>query len=568
MIEPGPSVASAEPLLPRGASGVAAAILFALACLVVVLGWRAFWFLTDDAFISFRYISNSVMGLGYVWNAPPFQPVEGYTNFLWLVLLETVWRVAGYEPPAACNLIGLGFSLLSLGLTGLMTLSMPLEPALRRHRVAILGLVLLGTATNRTFLTWSSSGLETALFNALVLAWIYGVLFWRAAPRARLLGLSASAALVYLTRPDGVLLVGATVLLAALDFRARRKVREILFGIWPLALVPLHLGWRRALYGEWLPNSYYAKHAGLWTESGLRYALAFALEYALWVWLACALALGVLAVRRLRSDAPTSWHWERRAGAGLVLAVLAAHFGYYTLIIGGDHFEYRVYSHLVPLVFLSLLWMVNALRLRPGAALAAIAVSVLLSWPVPYTHWLATRSLSTREQTFKMRVPVADRWPAPVAWYARLFDRTQFWLIEHFVCVRHQEHKVNLAFVQSLFPSRERGQQIGSDGYPVMSFPAVGYGSWVLPHVSFLDTHGLNDRFVARNPIPPGASRAMAHDRQPPPGYLECFDPNVYLLERQQVRVTRRRRPLTASGIRACEDLWARRLGLQPRDDG
>ena len=28
-------------------------------------------------------------------------------------------------------------------------------------------------------------------------------------------------------------------------------------------------------------------------------------------------------------------------------------FAYYTLRVGGDHFEYRVYAHLVPLAFAS-----------------------------------------------------------------------------------------------------------------------------------------------------------------------------------------------------------------------
>jgi hypothetical protein len=30
------------------------------------------------------------------------------------------------------------------------------------------------------------------------------------------------------------------------------------------------------------------------------------------------------------------------------LAALAAHFAYDTLVIGGEHFEHRVYAHLAP----------------------------------------------------------------------------------------------------------------------------------------------------------------------------------------------------------------------------
>lgn len=43
-------------------------ILFALVAVAGVVGlsvgWRVFWFLTDDAFIAFRYVSNSILGHG------------------------------------------------------------------------------------------------------------------------------------------------------------------------------------------------------------------------------------------------------------------------------------------------------------------------------------------------------------------------------------------------------------------------------------------------------------------------------------------------------------------------
>src|SRR5437867_12245459 len=59
--------------------------------IVVFLGFRLFWFMTDDAFIAFRYVSNHRLGRGFVWNPPPFLPVEGYTGWLWVVLLRAVW---------------------------------------------------------------------------------------------------------------------------------------------------------------------------------------------------------------------------------------------------------------------------------------------------------------------------------------------------------------------------------------------------------------------------------------------------------------------------------------------
>jgi len=42
--------------------------------------------IVDDAYIFFRYAENIVNGYGFVWNIGE-QPVEGYTSFLYLVVL-------------------------------------------------------------------------------------------------------------------------------------------------------------------------------------------------------------------------------------------------------------------------------------------------------------------------------------------------------------------------------------------------------------------------------------------------------------------------------------------------
>ena len=166
-----------------------------------------FWFQCDDAYIAFRYVSNSLQGWGYTWNPPPFRPVEGYTSFLWVVLLDGVWRALGVEPPVAANWLSLGFSALSLALVVAMVLRLRLSPGLAPYRTLLLALVLLGVLTNRTFLAWTSSGLETALFGCLLLAWVYAALFLGAGAGAST-WLSLTAGLLALTRPDGLLVRG------------------------------------------------------------------------------------------------------------------------------------------------------------------------------------------------------------------------------------------------------------------------------------------------------------------------------------------------------------------------
>ena len=50
------------------------------------LAWR-FDFLCDDAYITFRYARNLAEGRGLIFNRGVDPPVEGYSEFLWAVVL-------------------------------------------------------------------------------------------------------------------------------------------------------------------------------------------------------------------------------------------------------------------------------------------------------------------------------------------------------------------------------------------------------------------------------------------------------------------------------------------------
>ena len=56
-------------------------------------------------------------------------------------------------------------------------------------------------------------------------------------------------------------------------------------------------------------------------------------------------------------------------------------------------------------------------------------------------------------------------------------------------------------------------------------------------------------------PPEPTAERMMAHERTPPAGYVECFQPNVRLVAPGQVKVFPR--ALSAEQIADCESRWA-----------
>ena len=112
----------------------------------------------DDAFISFRYSRHLVDGLGLVWN--PGERVEGYTNFLW-VLMVAAGMVAGIAPEILTPFLGT--------LSALTVLALLAYLAARRQgwTSPLIWLAPGALALSRSYVVWSGSGLETHFFCLL-----------------------------------------------------------------------------------------------------------------------------------------------------------------------------------------------------------------------------------------------------------------------------------------------------------------------------------------------------------------------------------------------------------------
>lgn len=499
--------------------------------MLVIVGWWEYRFLCDDAYIEFRYAANLVRGWGLTWNPPPFVPVEGYTSFLWVVLLAGVWAITGVEPPDAAIWLSLGLSLGSLAIVIERVLA---RPADGRWAWPTAVVTVLLVVTNRTFLAWSSSGLETALFTFLFLGWVRAGL-----AESRVFTLASWAGLAALARPDGLLFVGLTGLYGV--WEARRASKRLLM-LLPLLLPLVHTLWRHGYYGMWLPNTYYAKHVAPWPEVGAAYVAAFILEYGYIVWLIVA-AVAIVRVRRFALSS-----------TALVVTGVFGHFLYYTAIIGGDHFEFRVYQPLVVALALSFAPLARTF-LTPGRTFAALTLGLFLGLPIPWAHHALTRGATHYKQPESFIFPIAEHVPWPLSWYAVPWDALHRHLLSHFVGIRVEGHRTYLAHQVDRFPTREEGGKISGDGLPVLAHTSVGYPAWTMPNVAILDKLGLNDRVIARTPKQ-GKRRKMAHDRRPPKGYVECFDPNV------SDNATVRPRVLTDADVRACEARFGEKVGL------
>ncbi len=275
------------------------------------------WDVVDDAYISFRYARNLMEGHGLVFNIG--EKVEGYTNFLWTVLLAPFIGL-GIPPALIAVLAGLAF--------GGMTLWLAYRLGSWKGGPWVGAIAALLLALDGSFALWSVGGMETAMFTCLVLAGAFAYLREQSDPhRWPLSGLFF--ALAAMTRPEGVMLFAVTaghqVLVRLFEerrlFKPRDLIRILLFcGLWG----SYFLG-RWWYYGFFLPNTFYAKVAPEGTRAqimrGVHYLLTFArihLGYISW------LPLAVLFLRR-RVDRWTTY----------ALGMIGA-YGAYVVYVGGD----------------------------------------------------------------------------------------------------------------------------------------------------------------------------------------------------------------------------------------
>jgi arabinofuranosyltransferase len=218
--------------------------------------WTYTDFFIDDAFISLRYVRQWLAGNGLVYNIG--EQVEGYSNFLWIVLL---WLsgLSGMDLIFATRLWGIGFSLATLALVFLFV---------RRLPFTLFSPLFL--AFSAPFAMWAVGGLENPLFMFLVFAGSW--LFYREETRSSGWTSSIFWGLLALTRPDGLLFGGVAFLYRVLRLYRLRQ--------WPqrhdslralvLALIVLpHFVWRLTYYGYPLPNTIYAKSMGMSLRSFL-----------------------------------------------------------------------------------------------------------------------------------------------------------------------------------------------------------------------------------------------------------------------------------------------------------
>lgn len=111
-------------------------IVVLIATTLLLLAWHN-QFIQDDALITFRYSLNLANGLGPIWNEG--ERVEGYTNFLWMLLMTLPLLFKG-DPVIFSKLLGLLCFIGSLSMTYLLA-----KRIFQSAVAALVAMVILGT---------------------------------------------------------------------------------------------------------------------------------------------------------------------------------------------------------------------------------------------------------------------------------------------------------------------------------------------------------------------------------------------------------------------------------------
>ncbi len=364
-----PAAPSAVPLRPVHIALLACAVIAGTAALAIQDWLIADGYVTDDAYISFRYAGHLAAGIGPVWSSG--NSVEGYTNFGWILLLATAMKL-GADPVVASRALGL---LASVGILALVpVLASQLRPAGSRGWWFVTVGSLAALSLNTGLSLWTFAGLETSAFTLFVTAGVTAHI-WEERTQRHGVGSALLLLVAALIRPDGVVVVAVVVVAKALSLitRARSRAGAGAFAMWMLAFaVPFaaYWLWRWSYYGDFFPNTYYLKSGttSAFLERGAWYAWDFFRVY--WIWLAFAVLVSA---------------WREQGSAhrpALFCSVLIAIWFAYVLCGGGDWMPYfRFFVPIVPVLYVATAHglvevadlLSDRLRRPSGAAAAALA---------------------------------------------------------------------------------------------------------------------------------------------------------------------------------------------------
>ncbi len=327
-----------------------------LAVVLVAFVLHAWWLacVAEDAYITYRFARNVAEGHGFVWNIGE-PPVEGFTNFLWLLICAAGYKL-GLDLPRFTQIIGACAGLVTLFYAWRFSIHILGVPA----RIALFTTALLAAAGPVAL--WATSGMETVFFTMWVtLAVFYASRFPQSAATGDVVLAGLCLLLATLTRPEGfgifAIVLGVAFVGGRLSDRGKRAAWLLAATYLPAFL--FYFAWRYRVFGYLLPNAFYAKTGGgihqYWR--GLVYAGYFALHFlapcspwvVLWAWRLADDESGWTGLGGWRAAILRSCRQD--PGIWIAGAVIAGYVGN-VILVGGDYMAmYRFFVPVLPLTY-------------------------------------------------------------------------------------------------------------------------------------------------------------------------------------------------------------------------
>jgi hypothetical protein len=456
--------------------------LIPFAVLLAWWQWEYRGYVKDDAYISLRYARNLVEGHGLVFNHG--DRLEGYTNFLW-ILLSTPAFVLGIDPLSWVKGLGCLFGQVGLVVTYAIARFFGGD---RNDWASFVAPALWASSTS--VVLWSMGGLEPTLMAVVGGG---GTLFAMRAYVAEDPSLARRYAIfsalllaaASLCRPDAnaIFLVAAGFVgLQAL--RKRGLARHwLLWGAVFLAIVgPYHL-WRLVYFGDLIPNTAYVK-AGAGPEVwslGVEYVrnlLGFNVNPAVFI-------LALAAPLAPRHRIVKIW------GLVLIIAYLL-----YLVKIGRDEMKYfRLFLPVYPI----------ALGLAADGLRNLVDAAVRAAGETP------------RARVVAIAVAAVFTWSGVV-------------LCVDFTSSKREWNSNFVPWSQNSFQAMGAYVAERSEPGTVAVFQDMGGAPWTSPDVVWIDTIGILNRFVAHELASIGLNPFMRRAKRTLPGgaqEIRDFDDRV-----------------------------------------
>ena len=449
--------------------------LIILLYLVVLI--RNSW-ASDDAFITLRVINNILHGYGPNWNV--IERVQVYTHPLWLIALIPFY-VATRNPFATLFIACIVFSTLTLLI-------------LLKKISGVSWMMLIVTAlllTSKSFMDYSSSGLENPFSHLLVTIFVWQVLRQDLSISARVLTITLIVSLAMLNRLDTALIYLPTIILVMRQSLGEiRKIwKRLAAGFLPI------IAWEffsAIYYGFPFPNTYYAKlstgilQSDLYKQGWLYYQNALQWDHITIPFIAIVLVLTLIWGKATR----------RSLAIGIVLYLL------YILYIGGDFMSGRFFS--TPFIAAIALFLSIPIKVNEKIG---TAISVVLASLVVFAGMTSVRPPLLIEPTTPKANVISETGIADEKFV-------------YFSCCSLLDQYL---FGNAPTKVVETALQARKDRVPFVLRESIGiFGFYAGPNVYVMDTVCLSDPLRARLPVE-GEWRIGHFPRPYPDGYIESI---------------------------------------------